>query len=243
MLDGAVRRARHRTLWRVGRGPCRSRGPRCSSRGSSPPRPGERVLDLCAAPGRQDHPPRRADGATGARSSRSSAIPGRAAALERTVARMRASCVRVEVGDAADAAARRGAFDRILVDPPCSGLGTLQSRPDLRWRARPEAIGELAALQGRILAAGASALAPGGALVYSVCTISRAEGERRGRRLPASTTISRTIDSSGRAARGTSSSCCRTATAQTGSSSRAWRGGEAHGGVFISERGRPVNLA
>jgi 16S rRNA (cytosine967-C5)-methyltransferase len=63
------------------------------------------------------------------------------------------------------------------VDPPCSGLGTLQSRPDLRWRARPEAIEELAALQARILAAGADALAPGGALVYSVCTISREEGE------------------------------------------------------------------
>ena len=102
--------------------------------------------------------------------------PGRAAALERTVARMRASCVRVEVGEAGMPRAD-GPFDRVLVDPPCSGLGTLQSRPDLRWRARPEAIDELVEVQARILAAGAQALAPDGSLVYSVCTISRAESE------------------------------------------------------------------
>ena len=72
---------------------------------------------------------------------------------------------------------RAGSFDRVLVDPPCSGLGTLQSRPDLRWRTSPERVAETAALQARILAAGAAALRPGGVLVYSVCTISRAEGE------------------------------------------------------------------
>ena len=65
----------------------------------------------------------------------------------------------------------------MLVDPPCSGLGTLQSRPDLRWRTSPERIAELAPLQARILAAGAAATRPGGTLVYSVCTISRAECE------------------------------------------------------------------
>jgi len=84
--------------------------------------------------------------------------------------------VRVQGGDAAVPRAD-GPFDRILVDPPCSGLGTLQSRPDLRWRRQSVSIPELAALQARILAAAARALAPGGALVYSVCTISRAESE------------------------------------------------------------------
>ena len=69
-----------------------------------------------------------------------------------------------------------GQFDAVLVDPPCSGLGTLQSRPDLRWRTSPERIAALAVLQARIMRAGADATAPGGALVYSVCTISRAEG-------------------------------------------------------------------
>ena len=65
----------------------------------------------------------------------------------------------------------------MLVDPPCSGLGTLQSRPDLRWRTSPERIADLSGQQARILAAGADATAPGGTLVYSVCTISRAESD------------------------------------------------------------------
>jgi 16S rRNA (cytosine967-C5)-methyltransferase len=139
------------------------------------PRAGQRVLDLCAAPG--------------AKTTHLAALmsdegkvvaverhPGRAQALSRTCRRMQARSVTVEVGDAGELAAA-GEFDRVLVDPPCSGLGTLQSRPDLRWRMRPESIGELAAVQARILAAGGAATAPGGALVYSVCTISLAEGQ------------------------------------------------------------------
>jgi 16S rRNA (cytosine967-C5)-methyltransferase len=138
------------------------------------PQPGRRVLDLCAAPGgKTTHLAALMEG-------RGEIVaverhPGRAAALERTVARLRARIVQVRVGDAAEKRSDRP-FDAVLVDPPCSGLGTLQSRPDLRWRVRAESIGELAALQARILAAGAAAVAPGGALVYSVCTISRAEG-------------------------------------------------------------------
>jgi 16S rRNA (cytosine967-C5)-methyltransferase len=139
------------------------------------PEPGERVLDLCAAPG--------------AKTTQLAALiedrgevvavernPSRAKALVRTCERMRASSVRVEVGDAAQPRTD-GAFDRVLVDPPCSGLGTLQSRPDLRWRASREALGELAELQLSILTAGAAAVRPTGSLVYSVCTISRRESE------------------------------------------------------------------
>jgi 16S rRNA (cytosine967-C5)-methyltransferase len=68
-------------------------------------------------------------------------------------------------------------YDRVLVDPPCSGLGTLQSRPDLRWRTSPERIADGAGLQARILHAGAAQTRSGGTLVYSVCTISRSESE------------------------------------------------------------------
>jgi 16S rRNA (cytosine967-C5)-methyltransferase len=140
------------------------------------PSPGERILDLCAAPGaKTTHLAALMEGMGEVRAVERH--PGRAEALERTCLRMRASAVTVEVADAAelrpDLAA---AFDRVLVDPPCSGLGTLQSRPDLRWRVSPESISELATLQARILAAGAATLRAGGSLVYSVCTISAPEG-------------------------------------------------------------------
>ena len=142
-----VRRAERSELWREGAIMPQSRASMRVA-GRWRPQPGERVLDLCAAPGRQDDPARGADRASGARSSRSSATPARAAALGETCARMRASAC------GSRSATRRSRrptarFDRVLVDPPCSGLGTLQSRPDLRWRASREAIAELAELQAR----------------------------------------------------------------------------------------------
>jgi 16S rRNA (cytosine967-C5)-methyltransferase len=70
-------------------------------------------------------------------------------------------------------------FDRVLVDPPCSGLGTLQARADLRWRVAPGDLAKLAATQAAILAAGAAAVRPGGVLVYSTCTISATENEHQ----------------------------------------------------------------
>jgi 16S rRNA (cytosine967-C5)-methyltransferase len=89
---------------------------------------------------------------------------------------MHAYSVQVKEGDAAEMS-WSPTFERVLVDPPCSGLGTLQSRPDVRWRASPRSIAELAELQLRILRSGAAATSAGGVLVYSVCTISQAEGD------------------------------------------------------------------
>ncbi len=66
-------------------------------------------------------------------------------------------------------------FDAVLLDAPCSGLGALRRRADARWRIRAEDIVELAALQAELLAAAATLVAPGGRLVYSVCTITAAE--------------------------------------------------------------------
>jgi len=171
VLDAAV--DVHATeLWRRGAIMPQSRGSMHIARALAP-RPGEAVLDLCAAPGGKTTQLAALMG------DRGSVLaverhPGRAQALERTCARMQAGCVRVEVADAAIPRAG-GQFDRVLVDPPCSGLGTLQSRPDLRWRVNRNSIAELAGLQARILAAGAAATRPGGVLIYSVCTISRAE--------------------------------------------------------------------
>jgi 16S rRNA (cytosine967-C5)-methyltransferase len=139
------------------------------------PRPGERVLDLCAAPG--------------AKTTHLAALMGndgevvavelearRARDLERNAARLGVRNTGVVVGDAADPAFGTD-YDRVLVDPPCSDLGTLQSRPDARWRKTPEQIVEVAQLQRRILDAGAGAVRPGGRLVYSTCTISPRENE------------------------------------------------------------------
>ena len=161
-------------LWRAGAVMAQSRGSMLVGRVLEPVA-GDRVLDLCAAPGAKTTHLAALLGCRGEVVAVEQ-HPRRAEALERTCRRMRAECVRIEHGDAAQP--RSGTpFDRVLVDPPCSGLGTLQSRPDIRWRASPDSIATLAELQRRILDAGAAATAPGGSLVYSVCTISRTEGD------------------------------------------------------------------
>jgi 16S rRNA (cytosine967-C5)-methyltransferase len=141
------------------------------------PRPGERVLDLCAAPGGKTTHLAALMGDEGEIVA-VERHPGRARALRASAARMRATAVRVVVGDAKALPADH-AFDRVLLDPPCSGLGTLRSHPDLRFRVTPRAIVQLAAEQDALLAAARGALRPGGVLVYSVCTISRAEERLR----------------------------------------------------------------
>jgi 16S rRNA (cytosine967-C5)-methyltransferase len=139
------------------------------------PAPGERVLDLCAAPGgKTTH-------LAALMEDRGEIVAvehhrGRADALQRTAQRMGAGCVRVVHADASvwDEAA---AYDRVLVDPPCSDLGTLASRPDVRWRKTPEQVERLAREQAAILRAGADSVRPGGTLVYATCTISPRENE------------------------------------------------------------------
>ena len=138
---------------------------------------GERVLDLCAAPGGKTTHLAALMGDEGEVVA-VEADPRRADDLRANAARLGARSVRVVVGDAAQASFGDG-YDRVLVDPPCSDLGTLQSRPDARWRKTPDQVRELSALQGRILDAGAAALRPGGRLVYSTCTISGPENMRQ----------------------------------------------------------------
>jgi len=70
-----------------------------------------------------------------------------------------------------------GKFDRVLVDAPCSGLGTLRRNPDLKWRQTPESVAELNAKQASILAAAAKLVKPGGRLVYATCSLLTAENE------------------------------------------------------------------
>ena len=122
-------------------------------------REGERVLDTCAAPG----------GKTAMLHGQVTAVeihPGRAAALAKNVG----PNVRVVTVDAREL--DESGFDRALVDAPCSGLGVLARRPDLRWRARP-----LPELQLGLLSAAAERTKPGGTIVYSVCTMNADENE------------------------------------------------------------------
>jgi len=125
----------------------------------------ERVLDLCAAPG----------GKTTMLAGEVVAVElneGRARELEQNVARLGMTNVQVVQADGRALPAELTGFDRALVDAPCSGLGVLAARPDLRWRSRP-----LPELQLELLLAAAERVRPGGTLVYSVCTINADESE------------------------------------------------------------------
>jgi 16S rRNA (cytosine967-C5)-methyltransferase len=128
-------------------------------------REGERTLDLCAAPG-------------GKATMLAGEVVGvevneaRARELEETVRRLNAANVRVVVADGRALPPELDGFDHALVDAPCSGLGVLNARPDLRWRAEP-----LPELQLELLRAAADRVRPGGTVVYSVCTINADESE------------------------------------------------------------------
>ena len=133
---------------------------------------GDRVLDACAAPG----------GKTAFIACRV-AGGGRVVAgdlrleriaLIRTLLRRLGQDAVLLAHDATHPAVR-GPFDRVLVDAPCTGIGSARRRPELLWRGRRDELSRLARLQVAIAAAGADLLRPGGRLVYSVCTFPRAE--------------------------------------------------------------------
>jgi 16S rRNA (cytosine967-C5)-methyltransferase len=128
-------------------------------------RPGERTLDLCAAPGGKAT---QLEGEVVAVELH----PGRARELEENSRRLGADNVTVVNADATKLPPELTGFDRVLVDAPCSGLGVLAGRPDLRWRARP-----LPELQRELLRVAAERVKPGGTIVYSVCTINAEENE------------------------------------------------------------------
>jgi 16S rRNA (cytosine967-C5)-methyltransferase len=138
------------------------------------PEPGERVLDLCAAPGGKTTHLADLMGGQGS----IIAIEkhgGRARALRRTCERVGATNVEVVHADALEHELDAGSFDRVLLDAPCSGLGTLASHPDLRWRVQEADLRELERLQGRLLQVAERAVRPGGRIVYSVCTLNPGE--------------------------------------------------------------------
>jgi 16S rRNA (cytosine967-C5)-methyltransferase len=142
------------------------------------PQPGQRILDACAAPGGKSTHLAELLGDQGEIWAVDRA-EARLRRLERNAERLGLGSIRPLVADAAQLAVERpewrGAFDRVLLDAPCSGLGTLARHADARWRIEPAAIGELVALQLLLLEALLPLLRPGGLLVYATCTVHPAE--------------------------------------------------------------------
>ena len=140
------------------------------------PRPGERVLDVCAAPGGKSF------AAAARMENRGSIIacdlyPQRLELISRDAGRLGVSIVGTLCRDSADPdTAPSGVFDRILVDAPCSGMGVLRRKPEIRYKDRGE-IEKLPALQSSILDTAARSLKSGGSMVYSTCSILQEENE------------------------------------------------------------------
>ncbi len=133
--------------------------------------PGELILDLCAAPGGK---------ATGLAATSAHVVAAdrqqpRAGLVATNVERLGLHNVSVLTSDGLAPPFRSGSFDRVLVDAPCSGLGVLRRRADARWRVTQSDVVELADLQRQLLDTAVELIKPGGVLVYSVCTVTRAE--------------------------------------------------------------------
>ena len=131
---------------------------------------GERILDLCAAPG--------------GKTAQLAAAGAQVTALDRSAERLKMLAANLErlglqaslvVADAATYTADR--FDAVLVDPPCTATGTIRRHPDVPWTKKPGDVETLAALQGRILDRAAGLVSPGGRLVYCTCSLEPEEGE------------------------------------------------------------------
>jgi 16S rRNA (cytosine967-C5)-methyltransferase len=142
------------------------------------PRPGEKLLDLCAAPGgKTTHLAQLMD-------NRGNIVACDTAQkklglIEETAGRLGIGIIATRLLDASSAPLpfAAGEFDRVLVDAPCSGLGVLRRNPEGKWWKSPENIAELAELQKALLHNAADALKPGGALVYATCSTSLEENE------------------------------------------------------------------
>jgi 16S rRNA (cytosine967-C5)-methyltransferase len=142
------------------------------------PKPGDRVLDLCAGSGiKTTH-------MAALMKNRGTILAldiqgKKLSSLKEMSRRMGASIIDCMTGDAAEDLGERyhGKFDRVLVDAPCSGLGTVRRKPEIKWHTTKKAIENMATLQKKILNRSASYLTKGGILAYSTCTIAYEENE------------------------------------------------------------------
>lgn len=165
-------RLRDTSAWRAGLFAFQSEASQLVAALVAPP-PGGKVVDACAAPGGKTALLASRVGDDGLVIGLDPRLGG-ARRVEAEARRLGAGAVRAVVADA-----RRPPLattvDAVLVDAPCTGLGTLRRHPELRWRVRPQDIHRLAGLQREILRGAAALVRPGGVLVYAACTVSREE--------------------------------------------------------------------
>lgn len=137
------------------------------------PQPGESVLDLCAAPGGKSTHLAQLMGGQGRVLALDSGFYRLRPLLENK-ARLEMPSIQAVCGDGTAPPLAAG-FDRVLVDAPCSGLGTIRRHPDLKWHLEPQCFARLAEQQRALLRSGIDLCKPGGVVVYSVCTFTRQE--------------------------------------------------------------------
>lgn len=140
------------------------------------PQPGEIVIDACAAPGGKTTHIAELMGDQGKICACDRAAK-RLEKLQENIQRLQLTSISCCPGDSRSFFEFTSIADRVLLDAPCSGLGTLQKNPDIRWRQTPEKIRELSQLQGELLAQTATWVKPGGTLVYATCTLNPTENE------------------------------------------------------------------
>jgi len=138
------------------------------------PGPGARVLDGCAGVGgKSTHLIELGAGAVDAADTSAQKL----ALCAATARRLGDNGIRTVACDLLDPAAPLAdAYDLVVLDAPCTGLGVLRRHPEAKWRLRPEDVDRMADLQAKLLDAMAARVAPGGVFVYSVCTFTRREG-------------------------------------------------------------------
>ncbi len=131
----------------------------------------ERWLDLCAGPGGKAALLGSLAVARGAHLVANEIAPHRAALVERSVGALPAGTVQVRIGDGTTIGTREPeAYDRVLVDAPCTGLGALRRRPESRWRRTPADLGRLSTIQRALLSAALDSTRPGGVVAYVTCS-------------------------------------------------------------------------
>ena len=141
------------------------------------PQPGETVIDACAAPGGKTTHIAELMGDNGQIIACDRAVK-RLNKVKQNAARLQLRSIQIYPGDSRNLTEFKNKADRVLLDAPCSGLGTLHKRPDLRWRQTPESISKLVGLQRELLEQVATWVKPQGILVYATCTLNPLENEK-----------------------------------------------------------------